>query len=309
MSELSLHPEIEKLRARVADLRLELRELHQEYYEIQNEILPDLSEKYDKLFKKLEIEIQKKTLQASEISRRAEIFSLKLARGEKLSADMVKLVNTMIDREFRRFKKSLEDAFDKTTEERNAENEKKYTQEKVNPLGAQSEIPKLYRAIAKKLHPDAAGDVTGNFKKFWANVQEAYQKRNLQKLRALHQILCVEDQFTGTFETEKSEFEALEREVHQLERKTESERRKLARMKAVEPYTFKDQIGDEVWIAAQTKKLEQQIFKKEKEIEQANDVLKEILGGNWLQIQKKHEKDDEPFDDDFMRDAYFGGKH
>ncbi|HYF02286.1 MAG TPA: hypothetical protein VEC36_02840 [Patescibacteria group bacterium] len=309
MSELSLHPEIEKLRARVAELRLELRELHQEYYEIQNEILPELAEKYDKLFKKLEVEIQRKTLEASEISRRAEIFTLKLSRGEKLSAEMVKLVNTMIDREFRRFKKSLADAFDKTQQERNVENETKFSHEKTQSQSASSEIPKLYRAIAKKLHPDAAGDVTGNFKKFWANVQEAYQKRNLQKLRALHQILCVEDQFTGKFESEKTELEALEREVRQLEQKTESEKRKLTRIKTNEPFTFKDQIQDETWIAAQMKKLELQLLKKEREIEQANEILKEIIGGNWLQIQKKHEKDDEPFDDDFMRDAYFGGKH
>lgn len=309
MSELSLHPEIEKLRARVAELRLQLRELHEEYYEIQTEILPELAEKYDLLFKKLEIEIQRKTLEASEISRRAEIFSLKLSRGEKLTAEMVKLVNIMIDREFRRFKKSLADAFDKTQEERNAEAEKNYAHEKVQPLGATSEIPKLYRAIAKKLHPDAAGDVTDHFKKFWANVQDAYQKRNLQKLRALHQILCVEDQFSGKFESEKTELEALEKEVRQLEHKTESEQRKLARLKNTEPLTFKDHIHDEAWIAAQTKKLQQQLLKKQKEIDGANEILKEIIGGNWLQIQQAEEKKDDPFDDDFMKNAYFGGKH
>ncbi len=309
MSELSLHPEIEKLRARVGELRLELRELHEEYYEIQNEILPELHDKYDALFKKLEIEIQRKTLAASEISRRAEIFSLKLSRGEKLSAEMIKLVNTMVDREFRRFKKSLEDAFEKTQQERNAEAEKKFTNEKVSPFGNSGEVSKLYRAIAKKLHPDVAGDVTEHFKKFWANVQEAYQKRNLQKLRALHQILCVEDQFSGKFHSERSEFDALEREVRQLEHKTESERRNLTRLKSGEPYSFKDQIHVETWITAQTKKLEMQLLKKQREMEQADEILKEMLGGNWLQIQQKNEKDDEPFDDDFMRDAYFGGKH
>ncbi|MES2767033.1 MAG: hypothetical protein V4642_14255 [Bacteroidota bacterium] len=309
MSELSLHPEIEKLRARVGELRLQMRELLEEYYSIQNEILPELHDKYDALFKKLEIEIQRKTLAASEISRRAEIFSLKLSRGEKLSAEMIKLVNTMVDREFRRFKKSLEDAFEKTQEQRNSENEKKFTSEKVNPLGNTSEVSKLYRAIAKKLHPDVAGDVTDHFKKFWANVQDAYQKRNVQKMRALHQMLCVEDQFSGKFDDHQSEFDALSQEIRQLENKTESENRKLQRLKQQQPYTFKENIHDEAWIAAHTKDLERQLLKKEREIEQANEILKEMLGGNWLQIQQKNEKKDEPFDDDFMRDAYFGGKH
>jgi hypothetical protein len=148
---IAAHPRIVELRARRAACATRLAEILTEMQHIKNQVLPRLLDDYDTHFRTLEITLQKATLHAAELGRREELFRLKLERGEQLTERMIEVVNTIVDREFARVKKRIRETFDMTAQER--EREATDRAERHNT----GDFAKLYRAIVKKLHPDALG--------------------------------------------------------------------------------------------------------------------------------------------------------
>jgi hypothetical protein len=118
---LAPHPVVAELRKRRTHLVERLGERMREVHRIKETVLPPLFAEYDKHFRTLEIELQQVTLAASELGRREELFRLKLERGEVLSAKMIEVVNTIVDREFARVRKRFYEAFEQTPEEREQE--------------------------------------------------------------------------------------------------------------------------------------------------------------------------------------------
>lgn len=62
---------------------------------------------------------------------------------------------------------------------------------KPEPLDEEgaSDLKRLYRELAKKLHPDVAKNLTANDRKLWSEVQEAYGRLDVARLRALKTLL------------------------------------------------------------------------------------------------------------------------
>jgi len=74
--------------------------------EVDKQILHDM---YDRHFKHLEIDIQKKALLHSELQRRAELLMIKHQRGEKLTPELIALIHKVVDKEFAAIKATHEE--------------------------------------------------------------------------------------------------------------------------------------------------------------------------------------------------------
>jgi hypothetical protein len=318
MSAILNHPLIAELRARRKQLSERLLWLVEEAQRIKESVNPPIVAEYDRLFRELEIVLQRKALEAAEIGRREELLRLKLERGEKLSPKMIALVHGMVDREFARVRRRIDEAFnmDKQGRERAA-------RKRARQAESDSEVARMYRSIVKKLHPDvqypntllpdnasqhssAPQDKRTDFEKHWQAAQEAYHHRNTQKLRSIYELVCLTEEQQDFTDVPSAE-EYLRAEIARLTRRVHSEETKLKNLTNAEPYTLRDCIGDAAWQDQERVRLEQEIAVKERDIERSKAFLASIHAEDWQAIRASDvHQHSEIFNDDFMENTYFG---
>lgn len=89
------------------------------------------------------------------------------------------------------------------------------------------ELKKLYRELCLRYHPDRAGRHDARMKRLWNEIQNAYQERNLDRLR----FFCNQEKvFGGNRDLCCSEIEALTRELENRIRHLRSELRELRKL-------------------------------------------------------------------------------
>ncbi|MBK9247329.1 MAG: hypothetical protein IPM69_04260 [Ignavibacteria bacterium] len=299
-TELIPSPIREELLEKIRTLKAGIQSILKDWFELQNVIRPRLLEQYDKHFHALEIEIQQKTLVAAEIGRRVELLSIKHARGEKLTPEIVKLVHTFVDKEFESYRKRMNKAFVGNTQEATSN----------ASIQGSIELPKLYREIVKKLHPDVNVESI-EFTRFWQETQDAFEKKNLQKMKALHTVICLDDVPTKlkNYPDIATEESALQLEIKELELRYDREARSLKRLRLEVPFTLENKLKDAQWIADQEQKLKRDSIKKDHEIEQYRATLYHLTGGEYITPKLTPEQKEESiFQDDFVENTYFGNR-
>lgn len=301
---LQLHEEIVKKRESISALRKELQTLIEEWFTLENVLRPELTAKYDALFGELEIEIQRKALEAADIGRRAELLAMKRQRGEVITSEIIQLVNTIVDNEFKKFRQRL---YNDLEEQHNIQKNSSASKP------SDDDIPKMYRTIVKKLHPDVS-DATDNFQKYWNVAQNAFETKNATQLRALYIVLAGDDlsKDNGHFRSSDDEFAELERQELDIRQKVEIERRKILRLWAEEPFTFENELDKKTWIDERKNFLRGQIEQKERDIIRSNELFFELTGSKFVsetEASADGNKKSRPFsDDDFFDNTYFGGR-
>ncbi len=292
----------DELRVRVKELRMKIRMVLDEWYTLQNIDRPRLLAEYDRHFRDIEIEIQRKTLESSEIGRRVELLTLKKDRGETLTSEIISLVNSFVDKEFVQFHKRINEAYSMTEEQR------RQSAVIENQTDNDGELPKLYRAIVKKLHPDVSSENDG-FSKFWHTAQDAFTNKNLQKMRSLYTLICLEDdENIQKHPVSLSEEDKLQAGIKELEIRLERETRKLNRLKNEEPFTLKKNLHDEEWCKQHRQKLENELHKKSAEIKQFKLLLEQLTGEEWQQSKVEKVIEEQNFEHEFTNSTYFSGR-
>ncbi len=257
------HPEIEQLRQRYRELQDALRQTLQEYFFLRTELYPSLLAEYERHFRTLELQLQNVSLRAAQLRRRVELLLVKLQRGEPITERTFALVEQIVAREFAALWERL-----------HAPEQPHRTQ---SPAAEAEEFPKLYRLLVKRLHPDAAGAETEEFRRYWTAVQRAYRERNIHHLRQLYFLLCSE-MLDAEPESEPASLEYLRRRISQLERRLTVERRRLEQLRAEEPFCLP--LSDPEWLAQRRRELEREIQQREQEIATYTDLLARIRSQN-----------------------------
>ena len=302
-SDLAQHTESVEIRSRIILLRKELQQLLEDWFHLSDVVRPALTARYDGLFGELEAQIQRKALEAAEIGRRAELLGLKHSRGERITPEVVRLVNIIVDKEFAVLSGRVVEAFGESAAKRSND---------VDTAGNRedSEFPKMYRAIVKKLHPDVSG-ATEQFRKYWNGVQEAFETKNTSKMKAIYTALAgaeIGDDGGNTMPAET--LSELRRQLRELEDNVGRERRKLAYLLSEEPFTLAEKLGHSDWIAAHRKKLEEQITRKERESFLSREAISQFTGGAVSPeiSEQPDERERQANDDDFLGNTYFGNR-
>jgi hypothetical protein len=300
------HPERAALEERLSELRRELATTLDEWYELQHKVIPELRSEYEKHFREIEIELQTESLRCADLARREELFRTKIERGEKLTAEVINLVHEFVDREFAKLRERLQNLAEKDKRRRERRRQKLAKQEL-------KELPGIYRELVKKLHPDAGADNT-DFSKYWQRAQNAYESRNLARLKSIYAIVCGDQQSRDATQAKSNlSLEHLRDEVASLERRVDYEQRKNAALENSEPLIWREDLYRESWLEQQRNRLNDEINAKKLEAGRHARFLDSILGDDWEEQWKAYCKTPEAkqrraFDEDFMQSSYFGGR-
>jgi len=289
-----LHPEVEHLRQAYEQNRIELCACLEEWHRLTVEVRPTLLEKYDKAFGEIEQERQLLSLQNTELFRRIELLSIKVQRGEQLTAETIEFVNKVVDAEYARLRSRLQ-------------GEEKAKHETVAPLQSvgYSELTQMYRTLAKQVHPDASGD--NDRIKQWHQVREAYANRDVSRLQALCTALGANRLANDV--TAEWDLNTWQEEAHRMSVRCRVEHRKLERLRSEAPFCMAKELDDPEWVSDHRTMLEYEVAKSRKELTEQRQIYRELIQGKCTPESNPAVSSEETaFNQDFMDSTYFGNR-
>ncbi|NQW30163.1 MAG: hypothetical protein HQ472_06600 [Ignavibacteria bacterium] len=307
-----LHTETQELRKQLAELRRELRNLIEEGHILSTVERPRIVSMYDMYFGELEIEKQRLAVQGAELFRRVELLTIKYTRGEKITPEIVALVDEVVTKEYDRMRQRMREAFDMSSSER-----ERSAMENLNSPDA-DELVSTYRILVKKLHPDANGS-SGDIDSMWHRVQQAYMQRNTEKLKNLLSVLGADEEPAHDIRG----LEELQTEIEILKSKIRTESRKNVSVKQSEPFCFVDDLENGDWRFGHKRQLEKELAKLKSKIDESAIKYRELTGIDAVIIDghpSAHEEstrsrdksanaqNNEAFNDDFKSNTYFSGR-
>lgn len=310
MSQLILHPRSAALRQHIDLLRRELAAHVEQRMRITFEELPAIRYRYTELFGDLERAIQKKTLEMSERKRLVELFALKLDRGQKLDEKMIELTMKSVYKEFEQIRARIVRETGKA--EHKAEGHGWWIPDTTTvvdsdgtaqPRRRKEELRNLYRRLAKRLHPDTSRGENPLTEMWWDVVQRSYEREDLNALHTMVNIV----ETVGTKEGEcEPTLHQLEAEEGRLERILATEQERLRALKEQEPYTLKETLRDEAWIAEKRAALSAELQSIGEETAKCDTFLAPILAGKGEEIQPETVQ---TLWSNFLEDVYLSGRY
>lgn len=122
------------------------------------------------------------------------------------------------------------------------------------------EIRKLYRDLAKQLHPDVNNNLTPEQVQLWHQVKEAYENGDLEKLKAMR-IVYAETLSQVSAAVDELTEEQLTLQLAVLKEGIKVLQETINNIRAVFPFTIEAKIKDEDWVENETGKLKEELEK------------------------------------------------
>ena len=288
----------------IKTIKEEINSIHEQYFYLNQQVKPLLLKEYDDNFRLLEIEIQRKALESSELQSRAELLMMKHQRGEKLTHEIIALVHKIVDKEYLSLKSRLNDAFDRI------QKKQAYSSSLQEPQNSQ-ELMQKYRELAKLLHPDTNKNQL-MVDKYWHMLQQGFTDRNITSIRALYSLLIDKMKPDTSFEMSILD---QQKELERLLHIKSIEEKKVQELKKQIPFIYELGLQDEQWISNHRKSLELQIHKYQEDIQKAQQLIKIATGiaYKYSDIPEKldefEDKKSTDYQDDFLENTYFSGRH
>lgn len=257
------HPTIVELRARIKQCRAELLNLLNEWHYMQTIVHSRIMFEYENIFGDIEYEIEKKSETAADLERKLLELSNKSPynRMHPQSSSYTSAIHKQNDKFAFNSKKS-------------PNNNKPFNY--CNIKYRNPEIPNLYRALVKKLHPDVCGE-TETFKMYWDNIQDAYKTGNIRRLRLFHKTLVPNDK---EYNSSLAEEISLRSEIRDLEYNIEIEKQNIMKLRQEEPFVYEDKLNDYFWVAKRKRKLLEQLYQINQEISNHKKMLRALNENN-----------------------------
>ena len=252
-SNVIVFPDFEKLKSEVEKKRTELSMLLLERDELQFVICKNIETEYMLKLGSIEYKAYEAQCAALRLKRKIDLIQAKKNRQEKI---IISAIEETLDEEFAEYQKQLDEQIDKV----NAAI--KRSKAEVLADEENKELKKLYRKIAKALHPDINPDVSEAQVQLFDNAVSAYKSGDLGTLRIISEMVGN----NPLPEQHKDAMTQLVEERERLEGLLESIRESIENIKSEYPYTMKDILED-------TKKTEQKKQELESVIEQYNELI------------------------------------
>ncbi len=138
-----------------------------------------------------------------------------------------------------------------------------------------AEIRKIYRNIAKSLHPDINPHLTEYQKELWYIFHKAYKSGDLDRLKAL-EVAFSEDLKKSEEQNEELSEEEILLQTATLAQGIKELEEDIANLEKEFPFNIADQIRDEEWVEEQQEILKNEIDEIKKVIKEKEEIYKLI---------------------------------
>jgi len=273
MSEpISVHPEVEALKAANGLLRDEAVRLLTEHDHLLHAVRPNLLALYQVKLGPWELGLLKEQCATARLRRLTEMVQASLNIGRlPVPAE----IERTLDEEFILWQARLREAAEKL---KDAE---QHLQHLMSPEDDR-EFKKLYRGLAKQLHPDVVPEQTEQTRLLWQRVQAAYEHGDIEELRALSELAR---QLAPTI-TQPTSLDALKGEGEALRRQVERLARRISELQQRPPFTLQANLEDDAWVTARRAEVETQVaaLQEQRRVMELRlrTLMPEIIHGKWL---------------------------
>lgn len=137
-----------------------------------------------------------------------------------------------------------------------------------------AELRKLYRQLAKELHPDVNHDLTENQRNLWYAVKHAYEYGDLESLRALS--VMAPDMESSAEKLSAKDFQL---QIELLKVAIDKLITEIQEIRSSFPFNIEDDLRNEDWVSQQNKQTEiliKQELERKKKYEERIDLLKSV---------------------------------
>jgi hypothetical protein len=250
ISYLEPHREAVALRAEKEALREELAKLLTDRDYLTTTVLSAIEAEYNLKIGCLEYEAFTLECQMRRARRRLELARSYVNRNEQITSA---IIESALDDEFSQWQAKIEEM------RRSLEEAHAFEQCPRLSATATREMQKLYRQLAKRLHPDLNPHQTERERNLWLQVAAAYRDGALEELRTLSLLLDGELPSADSSEAQTSVLDNVRRRRDELRAHIERALAHLAHIKTTPPYTLQQKLNDELWLAARAAELREKI--------------------------------------------------
>ena len=167
--DLTIHPEIKKLKEK-------LSQLIYTYDELQYHTCPNIEQEYLVKFGVVEYEVYKKELELNKLKRKYQILQIKVNNEEKIN---ITQIDEQLKNEFKDYEQSVIKQMDELKKMMEKTDLKRLSKKDTQKL------KKLYRQCILKLHPDLGNKLTDEDKILFFEINNAYKSGDLKTLESL----------------------------------------------------------------------------------------------------------------------------
>lgn len=242
---IELHPEARRLMEQIALLREELVRLLTQWDELIEVVRPNLFALYEMKIGLWELRAFEAKFQVARLKRKIELVQAALNRGQR--PDWA-AIETELEREHQLWQVKLREL-----QERIDAAEKRMK----NLLSTEEaqELKKLYRSLAKRLHPDVNPNLTNEQRRLWLRIQSAFAAGDLAEMQALALLAETAGAAPPTATALQELNDARETLVRQIGAMLE----RIESIESEPPFTFRDLLKDDAWVEKRRAELEAEI--------------------------------------------------
>jgi len=240
--DIVVSPQVESLQRDCELLRDEVARLLAEAHDLVAVVKPNLVALYQTKVGAWELKRLHLQCDVARLKRKITLIQASINRGERVHELEVE---GQLDLEFLDWRTRVAEAVA-------ALDEATYRIDHLMSQETAQELRDLYRALVKRLHPDLRPELTETERNLWHRVQEAYERGDVEELRALAMIQPgVAGRSANTLEELTRERAALQGHVTRL-------LREIAAIESQPPFTLRKQLRDSDWIHATRKAVDEE---------------------------------------------------
>lgn len=263
---LQLSPETAALRKAVEEARLSLAHLLGEWEELHQRELPWLLALYQEKLGAWELRQLELQTAVTRARRRLEKYR---AAGQAGKRPVLAVIDAELEHEFQLWQQKIAEAAQAFQQARSWIGKA----EPVDP-GHRAAVKKLYRQLVKTLHPDLFPALYEDLLARWEQVQAAYHADDLETLQAI--AAAVPPSALPAVPSPGQ----LESELAALRSHADALTEKLDSLASHPPFTLKEHLADDAWIAQHREAIEARLPPLEAKLAAMEQQLQQLINSS-----------------------------